>query len=166
MNEILERYEELYDDMATSGNKDKMMAFGDAERWAFKKMVDMSPKDAQCWLDKLEAMNWNNYLSKWEAEEAVIKLVNQNGMKGPHWNYDVFKNAVESVGGMMSEKPYYNCYALWATANMLYSDHYESAKKFVPESEMPKYFYSMAVEKLKDFDRPKFVRWYFGLLCK
>lgn len=163
MSDLFERYEELYEEMATSGDKNKMIAFGNAERWAFKKMVDMSPKDAQCWLDKLEAMNWNNYLSKWEAEEAVIKLVNQNGMKGPHWNFDVFKNAVESVGGMMSEKPYYNCYALWATANMLYSDHYESAKKFVPENDMPKYFYSMAVEKLKDVDKPKFARWYFGV---
>lgn len=163
MNEILERYEELYEDMATSGNKDKMIAFGDAERWAFKKMRELSPKDAQCWLDKLEAMHWNNYLSKWEAEEAVAKLTNQSGMKGAHWSYDTFKNAVESVGGMMTDKPFYNSYALWATANMLYSDHYESAKKFVPENDMPKYFYSMAVEKLKDGDRPKFVRWYFGV---
>lgn len=163
MNEIIERYEELYDDMATSGNKDKMMAFGDAERWAFKRMNDLSPKDAQCWLSKLEAMHWHNYLSKSEAEEVTNKLINQNGMKGPHWGYETFKNAVEGVGGVMSEKPFYNCYALWATANMLYSDHYESAKKYVPESEMPKYFYSMALEKLKDFDKPKFVRWYFGL---
>ena len=163
MNEILERYEELYEDMAASGNKDKMMAFGDAERWAFKKMAEMSPKDAQCWLDKLEAMNWHNYLSKGEAEEVTNRLINQNGMKGPHWSYDTFKNAVEGVGGVMSEKPYYNCYALWATANMLYSDHYESAKKYVPESEMPKFFYSEAVEKLKDVDKPKFVRWYFGV---
>ena len=149
--------------MATSGNKDKMLAFGDAERWAFKKMHDMSPKDAQCWLDKLESMNWNNYLSKQEAEEATNKLVNQNGAKGPHWGFETFKNAVESTGGIMSEKPYYNCYALWATANMLYSDHYDSAKKYVPESDMPKYFYASALEKLKDVDRQKFVRWYFGL---
>lgn len=163
MSDLFERYEELYDDMATSGDKNKMIAFGNAERWAFKKMAEMSPKDAQCWLDKLEAMNWNNYLSRGEADEATSKLINQNGMKGPHWSYDTFKNAVEGVGGVMAEKPYYNCYALWATANMLYSDHYESAKKYVPESEMPKFFYSEAVEKLKDVDKQKFARWYFGV---
>jgi hypothetical protein len=28
---------------------------------------------------------------------------------------------------------------------------------------MPKYFYNMAVEKLKDIDRPKYIRWYFNL---
>ena len=163
MSEILEKYEELYKDMASSGNKEKMKAFGEADRWAFRKMNEISPKDAQCWLDKLEAMNWHNYLSKQEAEEATGRLVNQNGMKGPHWGYETFKNAVESVGGAMSEKPYYNCYALWAVANMLYSDHYDSARKYVPESEMPKYFYTSAIEKLKDVDKPKFVRWYFDL---
>lgn len=163
MSEILEKYEELYKDMATSGNKEKMKAFGEADRWAFRKMSEVSPKDAQCWLDKLEAMNWHNYLSKQEAEEVTARLVNQNGMKGPHWGYETFKNAVESVGGAMSEKPYYNCYALWAVANMLYSDHYDSARKYVPESEMPKYFYTSAIEKLKDADKPKFVRWYFDL---
>lgn len=163
MSETLEKYEELYKDMASSGNKEKMKAFGEADRWAFRKMNEISPKDAQCWLDKLEAMNWHNYLSKQEAEEVTARLVNQNGMKGPHWGYETFKNAVESVGGAMSEKPYYNCYALWAVANMLYSDHYDSARKYVPESEMPKYFYTSAVEKLKDADKPKFVRWYFDL---
>ena len=163
MNDIIERYEEMYEDMASSGNKEKMMAFGEAEQWAFKRMAELSPKDAQCWVDKLEAMNWKNYLSKQEAEEVASRLVNQNGVKGPHWGYDVFKNAVEGAGGVMAEKPFYNCYALWAVANMEYSDHYESARKFVPESEMPKYFYSVAVEKLKDVDKPKFVRWYFGV---
>jgi hypothetical protein len=163
MNEILERYEELYEDMATSGNKDKMIAFGEAERNIFHKIAKEHPAIAQMWLDKLEAMHWKNYLSKQEAEEIASHLINQNGRIGAHWGYETFKAAVESLGGKMYEKPYYNCYALWATANMLYSDHYESAKKYVPESEMPKYFYSMALEKLKDFDKPKFVRWYFGL---
>lgn len=163
MNEILERYEELYEDMAISNNKEKMVAFGEAEKWAFKKAVKENPELARCWLDKLEAMNWNNFLSKHEADKVVGGLINQNGMKGPHWGYETFKNAVEGVGGKIVEKPYYNCYALWAVANMLYSDHYNSAKEYVPEPEMPKYFYSMALEKLKDIDRPKFAREYFDL---
>lgn len=171
MNEILERYEELYEDMATSGNKDKMIAFGDAERWAFKKMNEISPKDAQCWLDKLEAMHWKNYLSKAEAEEIASHLINQNGKIGAHWGYDTFKNAVESLGGKVAEKPYYNCYALWATANMIYSDHAQSvaedmgmsSPEAVPNEKMALSMYRKAVEQLKDVDRPKFVREYFDL---
>lgn len=171
MDEILERYEELYEDMATSGNKDKMTAFGDAERWAFKRMNEISPKDAQCWLDKLEAMHWKNYLSKQEAEEIAGKLVNQNGRIGAHWGYETFKAAVESLGGKMSEKPFYNCYALWVTANMIYSDHANSvaedmgmsSPEAVPNEKMALSMYKKAVEKLKDVDRPKFVREYFDL---
>ena len=157
--------------MANSGNKDKMMAFGDAERWAFKRMNEISPKDAQCWLDKLEAMHWKNYLSKHEAEEITSKLINQNGRIGAHWNYDTFKNAVESLGGKVYEKPYYNCYALWATANMIYSDHAQSVAEdmgattpeAVPNEKMALSMYKKAVEQLKDVDRPKFVREYFDL---
>ena len=171
MNEILERYEELYEDMATSGNKDKMTAFGDAERWAFKRMNEISPKDAQCWLDKLEAMHWKNYLSKHEADEITSKLINQNGRIGAHWGYETFKNAVESLGGKVYEKPFYNCYALWATANMIYSDHAQSvaedmgmsSPEAVPNEKMALSMYKKAVEQLKDVDRPKFVREYFDV---
>lgn len=162
MSDILERYEELYKDMANSGNKDKMIAFGNAERWAFKKMNELSPQMAQCWLDKLEAMHWKNFLSKREAEVITSKLVNQNGKMGAHWAYDTLKNAVENIGGKMAEAPYYNCYAMWAVANMLYSDHHNSALEYIAEEDMPRFFYLMSVEKLKDVDRPHFVRDYFG----
>ena len=63
----------------------------------------------------------------------------------------------------MSEEPYYNCWALWVVANMLYSDHAQSVSMFVAKDELPKVFYTMAVEKLKDRDRPRFVRHYFGV---
>lgn len=163
MEGIRERYLELYEDMAKSGMPEKMKIFGETEKWAFGKMLETSPKIAEQWVDKLEAMNWNNYLSKAEADEIVAKFINQDNSRGAHWGYDVFKGAVESLGGNMAEAPYYNCYALWVVANMIYSDHYNSASEYVPKEDMPKYFYSMAVEKLKDKDRPRFVRDYFGV---
>lgn len=36
MDEIIRRYEELYSSMASSKDTKKMLAFGDAERWAFR----------------------------------------------------------------------------------------------------------------------------------
>lgn len=171
MSEILEKYEELYKDMASSHDRDKMVAFGDAERWAFRRLHEISPKDAQCWLDKLEAMHWKNYLSKQEADEIASRLVNQNGRIGAHWGYETFKGAVESLGGKMYDKPFYNCYALWITANMIYSDHAQSVAEdmgmttpeAVPNEKMALSMYRKAVEKLKDVDRPKFIREYFDL---
>ena len=163
MNEMITRYMEMYNDMATSKMPEKMHVFGEAEKWAFEQMVSLAPHKAQMWLNKLEPICWHNYLSREEADEIVGHLVNQDGSAGGNWGYDTFINAVKGLGGMIEEKPYYNTYALWVTANMLYSDHHESAREFVPKEQMPKYFYKMAVEQLKDIDKPRFIREYFDL---
>lgn len=159
-----QRYMELYRKMAESKDVAKMRAFGDAEVWIFGMLADKHPELAQKWLDKLEASEWHNYLSESEAMDVVAGLKSQDGRTGAHWNMATFVNAVQSIGGEMENPPYYNKYALWATANMLYSDHYKSAKKYVgDESKMPAYFYDLAVEKLTDVDRPHFIREYFHL---
>ena len=149
--------------MAVSGEPSLMHIFGEAEKRAFGKMVELSPSYATAWLEILEAVGWNNYLTKMEAEGIVAKLHNQDGTTGGHWDYEVFKSAVEALGAPMCEEPVFNCWALWATANMLYSDHAESVSEFVEESDHPKFFYLMAVEKLKDADRKHFIRPYYKL---
>lgn len=163
MNDLIKRYDELYDDMASSKDPKKMMVFGDAEKWVFHSVAEKHPELAEKWLSKLEAGKWHNYLSKVEAEEIVGKLQNQDGTRGGHWDYDTFRRAVESLGGKVYDEPFYNCWSLWAVANMKYSDHYKSASEFVPKDMMPKYFYNVAVENLKDVDRPRFVREYFDV---
>lgn len=163
MKELIEKYDELYEDMATAKDPMKMMAFGDAEKWMFHSLAQKHPDIAEMWLTRLEASKWNNYISKTEAMEVAGSLVNQDGTHGPHWDYETFKTAVESMGGKMNDEPYYNCWALWLTANMRYSDNYRSAAEFVPKDMMPKFFYKVAVENLKDVDRPKFIREYFDL---
>ena len=163
MRELIEKYDELYEDMATAKDPMKMMAFGDAEKWMFHSLAQKHPDIAEMWLTRLEASKWNNYISKTEAMEIAGSLVNQDGTHGPHWDYETFKTAVESMGGKMNDEPYYNCWALWLTANMRYSDNYRSAAEFVPKDMMPKFFYKVAVENLKDVDRPKFIREYFDL---
>lgn len=161
MEEIIKKYDELYDEMASSKDPRRMMAFGHAEKWIFGILAEAHPELAEKWVSKLESYNWNNYLSKKEAEDITSKLINQDGSHGAHWDYDIFKEAVESFGGKMHDAPFYNCWALWTTVNMLFSDHHTSASEYVPEEMMAKYFYHMALEKLKDADRPKFIRDHF-----
>lgn len=163
LQKIVDRYEDAYNIMATSKDPKKMIIFGNAERWAFPVMAELAPDKALKWLEMVEPAKWNNYVSRSEADAIARSLVNQDGSKGPHWPYEAFKAAVESLGVSMSEAPFYNCYALWLTAQMQYSDHAESAKEFVPERDLPKYFYLTAVENLKDVDRPHFIREYFDL---
>jgi len=163
MADMKRRYEELYNNMASSKDVTKMIIFGNAEKWVFGELLAQNPRLAERWLEKLEASCWNNYLTKTEAEEIVTTLINQNGSKGGKWSYMQFEAAVKSLNGMMEDKPYYNNYAMWATANMLYSDHAKSLSEFVQEKDMPKAIYLLAVEKLKDVDHPRFAREYFGL---
>lgn len=161
MEEYIKTYNELYDDMATSKDPKKMMVLGDAEKWMFHCLAKKHPELAEMWLTRLEAGKWNNYLSKREADEITSMLVNQDGTKGAHWSYETFKAAVESLGASMSDAPYYNCYALWVEANTIWSDHHKSLSKYIPKEQEPLAYYEMAVEKLKDIDRPKYIREYF-----
>lgn len=163
MNELIEKYDELYEDMASAKDPRKMMAFGEAEKWVFHQMAQKHPEMAEKWLTKLESAKWHNYLSQSEAEEIAARLVNQDGSRGPHWDYDTFKGAVESLGGKIKEEPFYNCYALWIMACALWSDHHKALMEFVPKEQEPKVYYLMAVEKLKDVDYPKFIRKYYDL---
>ena len=163
MEDLIKKYDELYDDMATAKDPRKMMAFGEAEKWVFHMMAEEHPEIAERWLNRLEAEKWYNYVSEHEAKTLAAKLVNQDGTRGPHWSYETFKAAVESLNGQLQSEPFYNCGALWLTANMRYSDNFISASEFVPKDMMPKYFYNVAVETLKDADRPRFIREYFDL---
>lgn len=161
--EMKNRFEFLYEHMANSKDQDKMATFGKVAKRMFCKIMASNTTTGQEWIDMLESIMWNNYLSKSEAESIVANFVNQDGTRGPHWSYDTFKSAVESLGGKMADEPYYNCWALWVTANMRYSDNYQSASEFVPKDMMPKFFYKVALETLKDPDRPKFIRNYFDV---
>ena len=163
MEDLIRKYDELYDDMATAKDPRKMMAFGEAEKWVFHMMAEQHPELAEKWLNRLESEKWYNYVSESEARAIAAKLVNQDGTRGPHWNYEAFKTAVESFGGKIQSEPFYNSWALWVVANMRWSDNSVSASEFVPKDLMPKYFYNVAVETLKDADRPRFIREYFDL---
>ena len=107
MEDLKRMYDELYDDMATAKDPKKMMVFGEAEKWMFHSLADKHPEIAEMWLTKLEAGKWHNYLSKSEAEQITSKMLNQDGTRGPHWSYETFKNAVESLGAKIKDEPYY-----------------------------------------------------------
>lgn len=160
---IQERYNELYDTMAMSGDTAKMKIFGDAERWAFRQMLEKDPATADEWLQRIEAVDWNNYLTEAEADRIMSHMMNQDGSVGPMWSRDQIANVVQSLNGALEMRPYYNICALVVTMNMLASDHMASARKFISEERLPEFFYQQAQEKLKDIDRPDFIRSYYGL---
>lgn len=163
MNEMIKDFDELYEDIVSSNDTERMEDLGGAYKWLFGMVAERQPEIAEKVISMLESSKWNNYVSKIEAKDIVAKLKNQNGTTGPHWDYDTMKGAVEGLGKPLEEFPFYNTCSLWVTMNMLYSDHANSAGMYVPKEDFPKFFYMMALEKLKDPDKPKFIRKYFNI---
>lgn len=167
----MKRYEELYHKILQSKDDVKMEMLGDVFLSMMDQIEGSNPRLYKDMIEKLEATDWHNYLAESEAAKIAMSLVNQDGTRGAHWPYEAFRNAVESLGGKIEDAPYYNCYALWVTANMLYSDHaYSVAEDMgykqpseVPNEKMALSMYKKAVEKLRDADRPRFIRQYFRI---
>lgn len=162
MKTLIDKYNERYNEMVQSADSYKMHIFGEAEKIIFTKMVAEHPAIAEEWLEMLEPARFHNYLSEAEADEIVSHLINEDGTQSPHWSRQQVKQFIESLGHKMECEPYYNSCAMYATMNMLYSDHALSIAESVPSTSVAtKLIYRMAVEKLKDKDRPHFIREYF-----
>lgn len=168
-DEMLERYYALKNKALMSKDEKKMKVLEKAEEWVFMDMVNTAPEKADKWLDHLEEINWNNYLSSKEAMNIGRRMKNSDGTVGFHWNHEVFTNAVRGLGGKVEEEPYYNSYALCVTANMIYSDLGESIAEDmgyktaaeVPNDKMALSCYKKAVSYLKDKDENFRIRKYF-----
>lgn len=167
--QMMDEYEMYSHKIVKSKDVKHMEILGNVCEWLFSQAAIKMPDVAESALAHLAATEWNNYLSPTEAMNIGKRIVNQDGAKGFHWNHDVFTKAVESLGGVVEEKPYYNSYALCVTANMVYSDHaisiamdlgYKDPKE-VPSEKMALSCYRKAVEKLKDIDGGFHVRKYF-----
>ncbi len=119
------------------------------------KMLDVFHQEAK----------YNNYLTEEEAKDITSKFMNANGSIGPVWTVAEIKNAIERNSLLKEEEPYYNFHALYTTINMYVSDQYKTLVKWIGsnESKMFEMCYDLAVNKLKDLDRPNWIRQYFGV---
>lgn len=168
-DEMIERYDELYMKMVSSKDPKNMKIFGESEKWIFREVAKAHPELAEKWLSHLESVCWDNYLSQNEAMNIGKRIINQDGTKGFHWNHDVFTKAVESLGGVVEDKPHYNSYSLCVVSNMIYSDHAKSIAEDmgyktvaeVPNEKMALSCYKKAVELLTDADDGFHIRKYF-----
>lgn len=156
-----EKYDELYAIMANSGDPAKMHIFGEAEKWAFEQMNRTNPDMAKKWLDRIEAVKWDNYLCEASAMAIVSKFVNQDGTMGAKWNYQQVMDAVRAAGGNESEQPYYNSWALFVVMNWIASNSWKTLSKLTTEDKMPGVVYALALDYLKDPDEPHFIQRYW-----
>lgn len=167
--QMMAEYEGYKNKIIKSKDIKHMEMLSEVCEYLFEQASIKMPDVAESALAHLASTEWDNYLSESEAKNIGMRIVNQDGSKGFHWNHDVFTKAVTALGGVVEEKPYYNSYALCVTANMIYSDHansiamdmgYKEAKE-VANDKMALSCYRKAVESLKDADKGFCVRRYF-----
>lgn len=172
--EIKARYAELYKKMAGSKDVANMKLFGTAFTNMFDKVASMHPDIAMATLEFLSAMEYHNFVTLPEATAAASHFINDDTFvsgateptKGAHWPMEALKSFLVQRGLPLEEMPYYNWPALWLTVNMEYSDYAEALAKLLDSKENEKIAtasYTLAVKKLKDKDRPHFIREYFEL---
>jgi len=164
--ELKERFDELYSMMSASTEVENMRLFGSVMRKMMGDMIEVHPAEAEEYIDTLEAMKWNNYLTHKEAEKIVAGMK----PKAP-WSWQTWVQAMESFGIKTEEKPYYNPYALWVAMNMVYSDNAETlAEKVwekplaeIPTEKLVSVMNALALDYLKDEDGVFNIRKYFNV---
>lgn len=171
---LKERYTQLYNEMKASRNPSKMKIYGVALTEMFNKVATTHPDIALTTIEMLAAIEYHNYVTRDEALDVAEDFINDDTMitgnaeptRGAHWSMDALKGFLTQRGIPLEEKPYYNWCSLWLTVNMIYSDYANVIMELTSSKENDKIAtasYKMAVAKLKDRDRPSFIREYFEL---
>ena len=157
-DELRKRYDTLYRYMAASKQPEYMMKFGDVMNEMMEWMIANKPEAAQEWIDKLESIRWDNYLTPKEAD-AIVEAMNPTRP----WTREQWKQVMEQHGYVLEEEPYYNRCALYVTMSMIYSDSADTLKRYANNGDMFEVIHALALDKLKDKDGVFSVRKYFGV---
>ena len=156
--ETMKRYDQLYEKMATSGKIENMRLFGRAGRESMFLLVKNMPERAMELMEKLESINWDNYLTRKEAEKIV------EGMKPEApWSREQWQTAMMNEGFELEREPCFNRCALWVTMSMIMSDSSSTIGRYVEQGKQFAFVHDLAVDKLTDKDRVFDVRKYFGV---
>lgn len=162
---MLAQFNALYNKMANSHEVAYMAVFGNVHKEMFAWMAANKPDVAEEMLMKLEAINWNQYLTPKEAEAIIAKM----DPKAP-WSRDVWKQAMDSLGLPIEQQPCFNRCALYVEMNKMYSDFGDEIAALLgkplvaTDKDIITACYKMAMKTLKDKDGIYNIRAYFGLI--
>lgn len=163
-SEHIKKFDELYEKMSESTDIKDTELFGSVMREAMQLLIELHPANAQELIEKLEAINYKNYLTKKEAEGIIAAM-----KPAPMWSFDQMRRGMVASGAPESEEPYYNEYALYTAISMIASDSAETLAKYafgkekseVNDSQLFELCYHLALDKLKDKDGVFNIRKYF-----
>ena len=161
-----EEFLQLYDYIINSGDTEKMHVLGQVTKSMMCRFIESYPQWAREYLDMLQSVKWNNYVTAKEAETIVSEMTPE-----PIWKKSMWESMIQSTGYPKCEEPYFNSCALYVTMCMISSDSGETLKDILNIKELDtknsehmfKVIYKLALDKLKDKDRKYNIRDYFKL---
>lgn len=154
---LREKFDNLYSTILSSRDTKKMQILGCMTKKIMYQTIESHPQKAEEYLDILEAVNWNNYLTEKEAETLVNKM-----QPAPKWTKQVWKSLMDKIDEPLESEPFYNKCALYVTMCMIDSDSRKTIRNI--ESDEINYFkiiHSLATDKLLDKDGVFNIRHYF-----
>lgn len=160
------KFDELYEKMSRSSDVKDMKLFGRVMREAMVYLAENKREKAEELMEKLCAMEWENYVTQSEAEQIVKHMA-----PAAKWSEEQMMRGLEKLGYPKEEAPYYNEHALWVAVSMKYSDDAKTIAEEVigkrveevDELEMLRVCHALALDVLKDADGVFDVRHYFCL---
>jgi len=163
MKELIEKFNTL---RKAREDEDDMNIYESVCCDMFAFLADKAPDFAQKMIDKLEAMEWKQYVSHGEAHKIVASL-----SPAAKWSHDGLLQHLEANGLVCEEEGEFNYCALWVVMSMCYSDHATSLARAMgckTESEisdeaMVVTIHSLALDRLKDKDGYFDIRQYFEI---
>jgi len=163
--ELMKEFDKLYQTMATSNEPKYMHIFGETMKCMMKDMIAMKTELACEYISKLEAIKWDNYLTKKEA----LSIVGNMNPKGA-WDYADWEKQMDALDVRKEDMPYYNKYALYTAMNMVYSDSASTIALIagktledISDKELFTATHQLALDQLEDKDRVFDIRNYFNV---
>ena len=159
-----EEFYKLYDYIVNSEDPEKMHVLGSVTKSMMARFIESYPQWAREYLDTLQAVKWDNYLTAKEATKIIDNMVPK-----PLWSETAWKGLMTNLNLPMEEEPKYNKEALRVTMAMICSDSGDTLKGLLGITNMEngnreKLFeaiYKLAIDKLTDRDKMFNIRSYF-----
>lgn len=161
--DLKQKFESLFKEMVDSKDVKNMMLFGEVTKEMMERAIQRDTQFAQQMIDKLESMNWHQYLTKAEAEKVC------NSLKKYEWSFDSWEKALNSMELETEQKPNYNKFALWALMNVMHSKHSETLSQKIlettgediTEEQIIQIIHALAIDLLTDKDGTLNIREFF-----
>jgi hypothetical protein len=166
MQEIIKKFHELEDLLFLHQHEDDMKVYKCAMKELLAYTAQRDPVMANKIIEKLQAIQWEQYLSHEEAHKVYNSLQPQ-----AKWDYNTLQQHLKNLNLSHEEEGQYNSYALWICISGIYSDHSNTFAKMmgkthvneIPDHELIPHLHVIAIEKLKDKDGYYEIREYFDV---